>query len=177
MHHRIAVLVAVLLVLTACGGGGGETPALDEAGQAAAGELTATLEDLGMADVAVYIGGGRADLACWAERIVDGLGVEKTGPLTAAADDIDLQDAMAALSLGDLNRVADGLSACIDVASAAEELESYGLDSGQADCVADKVHERGRFRDVFAALVTDDEETIDEVLGRVASACGIDVEE
>lgn len=129
------------------------------------------MKDLGDIEMLSYLAGNRADLGCWAQELVDSLGIEGTEAITVATTESEFVDAFAALPNENQNAAADGLAACLDRDGLREDILEF--DSPEvADCAIDFVLEPDRYRSAFIAFVTGDEGAMAEFEAALDEFCG-----
>jgi hypothetical protein len=139
--------------------------------EAAAEALAASMADLGDIEMLSYLAGNRADLDCWAEELVDSLGIEGTAAITAATTELDFVEAFTELESENQHAAADGLAACLDRDGLRDDIIEFESPE-VADCVIDFVLQPDTYRTVFVAFVTGDEDVASEFETALEDSCG-----
>lgn len=124
MKRTIAGLAVVLLALTGCGGGGD--------GSTAADNIAANLQE----DSPI----SEDDANCFADAVVDSIGVDKLQEIGILNDDLEVEDNIddADLSDEDAERAASAFTDCIDLDVVLEEAFA-GISEEAAECVREKI--------------------------------------
>lgn len=89
---------------------------------------------------------------CFAEGLVEGLGVARLAMLGLTAENQSRDAAFAAMTPAERDDLVELALHCTDVQAAmAAELEAAGISSGSAACIADALGNSDFFRDAFVA--------------------------
>jgi hypothetical protein len=154
-------MVALVMVLAACGGGGG----LSAEEQAKADELTAELT----ADQSIENPFADEEKAsCVSEGLVGELGLDRINALDTGGG---VEAGFANMTADEQSKVADLAIGCIDMqAYMAEMMANSGLPQEQADCVADGLND-DMIKELFLAQISGADVTQNEDLMGVIMSC------
>ena len=155
------VLVALVMVLAACGGGGG----LSAEEQAKADEITAEL----IADPSAENPFADEEKAsCFSEGLVGELGLDRINELDTGGG---VDEGFGNMTAEEQSAVADLAIDCIDMqAYMGEMLANAGLSQDQADCVAEGLND-DLIKQLFLAQISGADVTANEDLMGVVMTC------
>jgi len=155
------VMVALVMVLAACGDDGGfsaeEQAKIDEI----VGELT---EDTSAANPFA----AEEDASCFAEGIMGDIGLERINELDTGAG---LEAGFADMTTAEQESIVDSALGCIDFpAYMSEQLATAGLTEDQASCVSEGLDE-DLIKTLFLAQIAGQDPTTSEELMTVVMGC------
>lgn len=159
MSKRILVsLVALVLVVAACGDDDTASGGLTDAEQA----LASIIVDGMVGDEELDPDDPFADpvaVSCFAEGLVRDLGVARLAEVGLTADSDSPEAAFAQLTEAEVEDLADRAFACIDIESAvAEQFAVDGISEDSAQCMARELGKTDFYRATFIAGMTGNEE-------------------
>ena len=154
-------MVALVMVLAACGGDGG----LSAEEQAKADEITAELA----ADQSVENPfADQEKAACFSEGLVGELGLDRINALDTGGG---VEAGFANMTADEQSKVADLAIGCIDMqAYMGEMMANSGLPQAQADCVADGLDD-DMIKELFLAQISGADVTQNEDLVGLIMSC------
>lgn len=155
------VMVALVMVLAACGGDGGfsaeEQAKIDEI----VGELTVDTS-------AANPFAAEEDASCFAEGIMGEIGLERINELDTGAG---LEAGFASMTTDEQEAIVDSALGCIDFpAYMSEQLAGAGLTEEQASCVSEGLDE-DLIKTLFLAQIAGQDPTSSEELMTVVMGC------
>jgi hypothetical protein len=140
--RRLLASVTIVLVAVACGddSGGGLTAEEQAVADAILAEMIAENEDEDEVDP--------EDMRCFADGVVDGLGVSRLGELGISAADVgDPEAAFRAMTAGELDDMADVAMRCIDFRTGfTDAMVADGISRESAECLTDALDDSDFFR-------------------------------
>lgn len=154
MKKLIALLAAMLLALTACGGGD-DSEAKDNIAEAL---LDGAEEGSPFDDEAAE---------CFADNVVDEVGVDKLQEYGVLTDELEVEEDIqeTEMSEGDAEKAADAFVDCVDVDEfIGAALGGEDVPEAVADCLEENLSE-DTFRDVMKAGFMGDEGAAQEAMG------------
>lgn len=155
------VLVALVMLLAACGGKGG----LSAEEQAKADEITAELTADQSAENPFS---DQAKAACFSEGLVKELGLARINQLDTGEG---VEDGFANMTADEQSKVADLAIDCIDMqAYMGEMLATAGLSEAQAKCVSDGLND-DLIKELFLAQIGGGDVTANEDLMTILMGC------
>lgn len=146
MKKLMILLIAFALAAAACGGDDG----LSEGERAMVAAIVegATSDP----DPENPLSSDTEAATCFAEGLVEDMGVDRLAAIGFAADNEDPQAAFAAMSNEELDQVADIALDCIDMrAVIADQMVAEGMGRESAECFADEIEKTGLFETAFIA--------------------------
>ena len=155
------VMVALVMVLAACGDGGGfsaeEQAKIDEI-------VTQLTEDTSAANPFA----AEEDASCFAEGIMGDIGLERINELDTGAG---LEAGFANMTTAEQESIVDSALGCIDFAAyMSDQLATAGLTEDQASCVSEGLNE-DLIKTLFLAQIAGQDPTTSEELMTVVMGC------
>lgn len=141
VKRSIALPGVLLLALTACGGGGDDSEASEN--------IAASIQQ----DSSI----SEEDADCFAENVVDSVGVDQLKEIGILNDDLEVEGNLdeADLSPQDAEKAAEAFTGCIDIDIVLEEAFAGAGDEAIA-CVKEKIDEDA-YQDLMTATFAGDE--------------------
>lgn len=142
MRRRLAFVLMLGLVVSACGGGGED-----------AAELSAAIADAMMENAADDNPFQREEVECFGDEVVETVGVERLEAVGLSAEDIEngADPGSVELSDDDIEKMTAAITTCIDFGRLVvdEMTDDIALSDASADCLAEGINDAD-FIGVFA---------------------------
>jgi len=162
MRRRFALVIALGLIIAACGGGGEDASAISDA------IADAMMENAG--DDTPF---EREQAECFGDEVVDTMGAERLVAVGLSVEEIEngADPGSVDLTDDDIDKMTDAITTCIDFGRLVvdEMTAEIDLSEGSADCLADGINEADFLR-AFAESSFLDEEISSDVEGEMTGA-------